>query len=94
MNRDDAFLLDILRFSERAMRATNGRHLEELQGDEILQSALVHPLIVIGEAVKGLSGKFREQNTQNSVGADGWHARQAYPRIPSHRLGTGLESSD
>ena len=64
MNRDDAFLLDILRFSERAMRATNGRRLEELQSDETLQSALVHPLIVIGEAVKGLSGKFREENTQ------------------------------
>jgi len=64
MDRDDAFLLDILRFSERAMRATNGRRLEELQRDETLQSALVHPLIVIGEAVKRLSGKFREENTQ------------------------------
>jgi len=64
MKRDDAFLLDILRFSERAIRAANGRHLEELQRDETLQSALVHPLIVIGEAVKGLSREFREENSQ------------------------------
>ena len=64
MKRDDAFLLDILRFSERAIRAANGRHLEELQRDETLQTALVHPLIVIGEAVKGLSREFREENSQ------------------------------
>lgn len=94
MNRDDAFLLDILRYSERAMRATKGRGLEELQRDETLQSALVHPLIVIGEAVKGLSAEFREEKHPNSVGADGWHARQAHSRLPSHRLGTGVESGD
>ncbi len=92
MKRDDAFLLDILRFSERAIRAANGRRLEELQRDETLQSALVHPLIVIGEAVKGLSGELREDS--DPVRADGWHARQAYPRLPSHRLGTGLESGN
>ena len=68
-------MLDILRFSERAMRATNGRRLEELQRDETLQSALVHPLIVIGEAVKRIIGEISGRKHSNSVGADGWHAR-------------------
>jgi uncharacterized protein with HEPN domain len=53
MNGDDAFLLDILRYSERTIRAARGRRLEELRNDETLQSLLIHPLLVIGEAVKG-----------------------------------------
>ena len=64
MSRDDAPLLDILRYSERALRAAHGRHLEELERDEALQSLLIHPLLVIGEAVKGLSAEFCERHNQ------------------------------
>ena len=55
MNRDDAPLLDILRYSDRALRAAHGRRLEELERDETLQSLLIHPLLVIGEAVRAAS---------------------------------------
>ena len=59
MDRDEPFLLDILRYCERAMRATKGRRQEDLDHDEALQSLLSHSLIIIGEAVKRLSMEFR-----------------------------------
>jgi uncharacterized protein with HEPN domain len=64
MSRDDAALLDILRYCERARRAANGRRVEELARNEALQSLLIHPLLVIGEAVKSLSANFRERHNQ------------------------------
>jgi uncharacterized protein with HEPN domain len=64
MDRDEPFLLDILRYCERAMRAAKGRRQKDLDHDEALQSLLSHSLIIIGEAVKRLSMEFREKHSE------------------------------
>jgi uncharacterized protein with HEPN domain len=93
MSRDDAYLLDVLNAARLAVEFL-GDHDERAFGESLLiQSAVQHPLLIVGEAVKRLSPD----------------ARQAHPAIPwrqiagmrdhlahaygcsgsSHRLGSG-----
>lgn len=61
MKTDDELLVDILRYAQLAVKRTKGRKEADLSADEDFQSLLVHPLLVIGEAVKNLSLEFQEQ---------------------------------
>ncbi len=59
MPRDDATLLDIDRAARLALAFAEGYRKEEFLEDLKTQSAVVHQLLVIGEATKRLSDELR-----------------------------------
>jgi uncharacterized protein with HEPN domain len=59
MLRDDATLVDIVHAARRALDFTAGMARDEFAHDVKTQSATLHQLLVIGEAVKRLSAEFR-----------------------------------
>jgi len=60
MKRDEELLVDLLRYAKLAVKRASGRSQNELTVDQDFQSLLIHPLLVIGEAVKKLSPEFRQ----------------------------------
>ncbi len=56
MRRDDATVLDILRAAEHAVSFVEGMDRADFLGDVKTQSAVLHQLLVIGEAVRGGCG--------------------------------------
>ncbi len=59
MSRDEATLLDILNAARAAQRFVTGMTQEQVLGDEKTQSAVLHQLLVLGEAAKRVSPAFR-----------------------------------
>jgi uncharacterized protein with HEPN domain len=59
MSRDEATLLDIERSAQLIIEFTRGMDREEFLDDVKTQSAVLHQLLVLGEAVKRLSPAFR-----------------------------------
>lgn len=60
MSRDDAVLLDMLIAARRATEFAAGLTRDQLSSDLKTQSAILHQLLVLGEAAKRLSDTFRE----------------------------------
>lgn len=59
MSRDEAHLLDILKAARLAIEFKGALDLPRFLNDRKTQSAVMHQLLVIGEAVKRLSPDFR-----------------------------------
>jgi uncharacterized protein with HEPN domain len=59
MDRDRSTLLDIVRAAELAIKFSAGMDKTSFLKDEKTQSAVLHQLMVMGEAVKRLSDDFR-----------------------------------
>ena len=64
MPRDDANLLDILKAARLAIEFRGPADKEPFLADAKTQSAVLHQLLVIGEAVKRLSPEFREAHPE------------------------------
>ena len=64
MPRDDANLLDILKAAGMAIEFRGPADKEAFLADAKTQSAVLHQLLVIGEAVKRLSPEFREAHPE------------------------------
>lgn len=62
MNRDDASVVDIDTAAKRILKFVGNLNETELSDDEEKQSAIIYQLIIIGEATKRLSPKFRQQH--------------------------------
>jgi len=62
MQRDDAAVLDILAAARAAIQFLGDLSTDELERDGKTQSAVLHQLLVIGEAAKRVSTEFREQH--------------------------------
>jgi uncharacterized protein with HEPN domain len=62
MPRDEATLVDILAAAARIERFVAGLTQERFVEDEKTTSAVLHELLVIGEASKRLSADFRDTN--------------------------------
>jgi uncharacterized protein with HEPN domain/predicted nucleotidyltransferase len=60
-NRDHNILLDILNSSRNILEFPQDLDLEQLKYDRLKQSAILYEITIIGEAVKRLSGEFRQQ---------------------------------
>ena len=60
MPRDEAHVLDILKAAHLAIEFRGTADKEAFLADAKTQSAVLHQLLVIGEAVKRLSPEFRE----------------------------------
>ena len=64
MSRDQATLLDIARAARLVLEFTRGMDQEAFLGDLKTQSAVLHQLMVLGEAVRRLSAPLRESHPQ------------------------------
>ncbi|MBI3491737.1 MAG: DUF86 domain-containing protein [Acidobacteria bacterium] len=64
MSRDDAVALDMLTAARRAVEFASGLTEDELGTDFKTQSALLHQLLVLGEAAKRLSDSFRDAHPE------------------------------
>jgi uncharacterized protein with HEPN domain len=64
MSRDDATLLDIYRAAQLSVEFRDSLDQESFNADIKTQSAVLHQLLVLGEAVKRLSNQYREDNPQ------------------------------
>jgi uncharacterized protein with HEPN domain len=62
--RDDAHLLDILRAARLAIEFIGPADKAEFLGDAKTQSAVLHQLLIIGEAVKRMSPEFRASHPE------------------------------
>ncbi|MHC4955142.1 MAG: HepT-like ribonuclease domain-containing protein [Planctomycetota bacterium] len=62
MPRDDATVLDIELACGRIRRFTAGFSRESFLADEKTQSAIVHQLLIIGEAAKRLTTEFQDRH--------------------------------
>jgi len=61
-NRDNATLLDIARAARLILEFKGNVSKDDFGDDPKTQSAILHQLLVIGEATKRLSIEFREQH--------------------------------
>ena len=64
MSHDEIILLDIIRAIRLAVEFTESMDKESFLEDIKTQSAVLHQLMVMGEAVKRLSGDYRNQHPQ------------------------------
>jgi len=62
MQRDEVVLLDIAKAARLVLAFMQGVTKERFLDDLKTQSSVLYQLIVIGEAVKRLSGQFRDQH--------------------------------
>lgn len=65
MSRDDATLLDMLTAARRAAQFASGLTRDQLRDDLKTQSAILHQLLVLGEAAKRLSDSFRQAHPES-----------------------------
>ena len=64
MRRDYLYLTDVVTAADAIQRFIAGRSRDYFMSDELLQSAVLQKLIVIGEAVARLSDEFRFAHTR------------------------------
>lgn len=64
MHRDEATLLDIATAARQIQQFIDGLTREAFLKDTKTQSAVLHQLLVIGEATKRLSDEFRSENSE------------------------------
>ena len=64
MRRDDAHLLDILKAARLAIEFKGAADKSEFLTDVKTESAVLHQLLIIGEAVKRMSPEFRSAHPQ------------------------------
>ena len=64
MRRDDAHLLDILKAARLAIEFKGAAAKAEFLNDAKTQSAVLHQLLIVGEAVKRMSPEFRSAHPQ------------------------------
>lgn len=62
MQRDTAFLLDLLNAAETARQFCSTLNKKEFLANRLVQSGVLHQLIIMGEAVKLLSPQFRNSH--------------------------------
>jgi uncharacterized protein with HEPN domain len=72
MSRDPAYLLDILNSARLVQQFVQGIDREDLARDMMKQYAVVHGIMIIGEAARRVSQEFRDKHPelpwQNMIG--------------------------
>ena len=64
MSRDPATLLDLLHACEMVLQFKGNITKERFLANEEKQSAIIHQLMIIGEATKRLSREYRDSHSQ------------------------------
>jgi uncharacterized protein with HEPN domain len=60
MTRDPAYLLDMLNEARLVLEFAQGMELGDLKQDRLRQRAIVHSIMIIGEAARRISQEFRD----------------------------------
>ena len=60
MSRDDAHVLDVVHAAKQVLEFTQGMNVDSFLADVKTQSAVLHQLTVLGEAVRRVSNAHRE----------------------------------
>lgn len=81
MSRDETTLLDILKAARLAVQFKGDLDKGAFLGDLKTQSAILHQLLLLGEAVKRLSEEFRTTTPGRALESHRRYARQADPRV-------------
>jgi len=63
MRNDKLYLVDIVDAADHVAAFLEGKGFEDFTGDELLKSATLQKLIVIGEAAARVSNEFKEKHT-------------------------------
>lgn len=64
MQRDESFLLDIFNAAKTARQFCDKLNKQKFFDNTLVQSGVLHQLIIMGEAVKLLSAQFRKSHSQ------------------------------
>jgi len=64
MWRDDAYLLDILQATRKALEYTQGVTLDEFNRNDLLQNATMRLITIIGEAAGKVSDEFQKKHPE------------------------------
>jgi uncharacterized protein with HEPN domain len=64
MRQDESSLVDIVQAIQRILRFAQDLSRDQLNEDEMRQSAILYQIMIVGEAVKRLSPEFRVQHSQ------------------------------
>jgi uncharacterized protein with HEPN domain len=64
MRRDHQFLTDILEASESISHFLKGKTSESFRGDDLVRSAILHKLTVIGEAAARVSEELKARHAE------------------------------
>ncbi len=62
MNRDNAYIADIVDSSNKILAYISNHSYEDYYSNQLIQDAVVRRLIIIGEAVNRLSDDFKKAN--------------------------------
>jgi uncharacterized protein with HEPN domain len=81
MTPDEIVVLDIIRAARLAIEFTQNMDKAEFLDDIKTQSAVLHQLMVMGEAVKRLSPEYRNEHFHYSLESDGWDAGCPHSRV-------------
>ncbi|MBF0290856.1 MAG: DUF86 domain-containing protein [Nitrospinae bacterium] len=61
--RDASYLFDILKAAGKIAKYVEGKKADDFQNDDLLRDAVERNLGIIGEAVRRLSGSFKEEHS-------------------------------
>lgn len=64
MQRDEAYLLDILIEARKAIRFVEGLTWEQFERSELHQNAVIRPLEIIGEAARLISAQTKDEHPE------------------------------
>lgn len=64
MQRDEAYLLDILIAARKALKFLEGMTWQEFAQSELHQNAVIRPLEIIGEAARRVSQETRDAHSE------------------------------
>lgn len=64
MWKDEATIVDILLAAQDIQKLSAGKSRDQFANDQVIQWAIIFKIIVLGEATKRLSDKFREKHPQ------------------------------
>jgi len=82
MSRDSATLLDMLKAARLAVEFREGMEKRAFLNDPKTQSAILHQLLILGEAAKRLSQEFRTQHQKIPWKQIAWKtAKSDMPRL-------------
>ena len=90
MRSDDLYLSDIVQAADSIARFVEGLDEDRFIGDDLVRSAVLHKLTVIGEAAARVSSELK-QSPRNSVGRHRRIPEHRRPRLFFRRLATCLE---
>jgi hypothetical protein len=90
MRRDKLYLSDIVQAADGIARFIAGVEPDAFAQSDLLRSAVVHKLSVIGEAAARVSEDLKIRNPQVPWGADCRISEYSHPRLFRNRLGAGM----